>query len=102
MNKRVLRIASLLLTINLSAVIAFSQTKITSPKEQVGFNFGDDYQLANYTQLVDYWKKLAQQSDRMKLVLADRHKLVLRSDSNRGLGCLAAAVADRVVKSRPV
>jgi len=36
----------------------------------------------------------------MKLVLADRHKLVLRSDSNRGLGCLAAAVADRVVKNR--
>src|SRR5258707_1154738 len=47
---------------------AIAQSKITTPKEQLGFNFGDDYQLANYTQLVDYWKKLAQQSDRMKLV----------------------------------
>jgi len=47
---------------------AGAQTKVTTPKEQLGFNFGDDYQLANYTQLVEYWKKLAQQSDRMRLV----------------------------------
>jgi hypothetical protein len=50
------------------AASAIAQSKITTPKEQLGFNFGDDYQLANYTQLVDYWKKLATQSDRMKLV----------------------------------
>src|SRR5262245_63904197 len=68
MNKRVLRISLVLLTIQLSAAFAIAQTKVTTPKEQLGFNFGDDYQLANYTQLVDYWKKLAQQSDRMKLV----------------------------------
>jgi hypothetical protein len=46
---------------------ALPQTKITTPKEQFGFNLGDDYQLANYTQLVEYWKKLAQQSNRMRL-----------------------------------
>jgi hypothetical protein len=42
--------------------------KITTPKEALGFNLGDDYQVANYTQLEAYWKKLATESDRMKLV----------------------------------
>ena len=40
---------------------------ITSPKEEFGFNIGDDYRLVNYTQLEAYWKKLASQSDRIKL-----------------------------------
>ena len=42
--------------------------KITTPREALGFNIGDDYQVANYTQLEAYWKKLATESDRMKLV----------------------------------
>lgn len=47
----------------------FAQTpKITSPKQALGFNIGDDYQMASYTQLEMYWKKLASESDRMKLV----------------------------------
>jgi len=41
---------------------------ITSPKEQFGANVGDDYFLANYTQIEAYWKKLDGQSDRMSLV----------------------------------
>ena len=41
--------------------------KITTPKEQLGFNLGDDYQLATYTQLGEYWQKLAKESPRMKL-----------------------------------
>ena len=41
---------------------------ITSPKEQFGFNIGDDYKLANYTQFEAYWRKLATQSNRVKLV----------------------------------
>ena len=41
---------------------------VTSPKDALGFNLGDDYQVANYTQLETYWKKLAAESDRMKLV----------------------------------
>jgi hypothetical protein len=41
---------------------------ITSPKAHFGFNIGDDYQLATYTQLVDYWRKLDHESDRMKVV----------------------------------
>src|SRR5882672_10003747 len=68
MNRRRLRVASLLVVALSVTTSALAQTKVTSPKEQLAFSFGDDYQLANYTQLVDYWKKLAQQSDRMKLV----------------------------------
>jgi hypothetical protein len=50
-----------------SAAVAGAQT-ITSPKQQFGFNIGDDYQLATYTQFVDYWQKLDKESDRMKVV----------------------------------
>jgi hypothetical protein len=47
----------------------FAQTpKITTPKQALGFNIGDDYQMASYSQLETYWKKLASESDRMKLV----------------------------------
>jgi hypothetical protein len=68
MNTRKLQRVCLLIAVSFFTVTASAQSKITTPKEQLGFNFGDDYQLANYTQLVNYWKKLAQQSDRMKLV----------------------------------
>jgi hypothetical protein len=53
-----------------SAASLFAQPapKVTGPKEALGFNVGDDYQVANYTQLVAWWKKLAAESDRMKLV----------------------------------
>ena len=39
--------------------------RITSPREEFGFNFGDDYQLANYQRLSAYWKKLDQESERL-------------------------------------
>ena len=41
---------------------------IPSPKEHFGFNIGDDYQLANFTQTEAYFKKLAASSNRTKLV----------------------------------
>ncbi|HEX3367497.1 M14 family zinc carboxypeptidase, partial [Phenylobacterium sp.] len=42
---------------------------ITTPKEAFnGSEPGDDYFLANYDQTTAYWKKLAAESDRMKLV----------------------------------
>ena len=49
-------------------VAAQTAPAVTTPKEALGFNLGDDYQVANYTQLEAYWKKLAGESDRMKLV----------------------------------
>jgi hypothetical protein len=42
-----------------------AQSRITSPKDHFGFNIGDDYRLATYTQFVEYWKKIDAESDRM-------------------------------------
>jgi hypothetical protein len=44
-----------------------AQTPVTSPFDEFGFDIGDDYHLANYTQLAAYWAKLAAESDRMEL-----------------------------------
>ena len=52
----------------LGATGLHAQTRLTTPQEQFGHEIGADYQLPNYTQLVAWWQKLAQQSDRMKLV----------------------------------
>ena len=49
------------------AATATPQRGITTPLEEFGFNIGDDYRLANYQQLVEYWNKLEQESDRMAL-----------------------------------
>ncbi len=58
----VLAIAALPLT---WGPIAVAQNRVTTPKEALGFNIGDDYHLATYTQFVDYWTKLAAESPRM-------------------------------------
>ena len=49
------------------ALNAISQN-IPTPKEHFGFNIGDDYQLATYTQTEAYFKKLVAASDRVKLI----------------------------------
>jgi hypothetical protein len=49
----------------LLAITVSAQSRITTPKEEFGFNFGDDYQLANYKQISAYWHKLARQSNRI-------------------------------------
>src|SRR6476620_319156 len=50
----------------LTATAALAQPKI-SPPVFGAYTAGDDYFLANYTQLLDYWHKVAAQSDRIKL-----------------------------------
>lgn len=40
---------------------------IPTPKEHFGFDIGDDYHLANYTQAEAYFKKVAEASDRVLL-----------------------------------
>jgi Zinc carboxypeptidase len=42
-----------------------AQSKLTTPKEQFGFDIGDDYVLVNYTQYIDYLKKLDRESERL-------------------------------------
>src|SRR5882762_271153 len=58
------------LTLSLVVVAATSpaQTRITSPRAQFGHDIGDDYFLANYSQMIDYWRKLDRESDRMRMV----------------------------------
>ncbi|MDB4951889.1 MAG: hypothetical protein JWM27_4538 [Gemmatimonadetes bacterium] len=41
---------------------------LTSPREHFGHDIGADYQLPDYTQMVAYWRRLAAQTDRMRLV----------------------------------
>ncbi len=42
-----------------------AQGHITSPLEEFGHNFGDDYFLASYQQISTYWQKLARESKRI-------------------------------------
>jgi hypothetical protein len=53
----------------LSLVVAFfaQAQNVPSPKSHFGFNIGDNYQLANYTQTEAYLQKLAAASNKMKL-----------------------------------
>ena len=68
MNRSIFSSLGLLIAIFLAAASVQTQTSITSPEEQFGFNLGDDYQLASYAQLSEYWNKLERESDRMQLV----------------------------------
>ena len=67
MFNRKARTLILVLICALVSAKGFAQTEITTPFEQFGFNLGDDYQIASYTQLEAYWKQLALESDRMAL-----------------------------------
>ena len=46
---------------------AASAQRVTTPEQALGFAIGDDYHLANYTQLSAYWQTLARESARMVL-----------------------------------
>lgn len=52
------------LILNAGAALA----QVPTPKSHFGFNIGDNYQLANYTQTEAYFKKVAASSNRVKLV----------------------------------
>jgi hypothetical protein len=48
-------------------VIQLNAQSIPTPKEHFGFNIGDNYQLATFTQTEAYFKKLAAASNKVKL-----------------------------------
>ena len=60
---------SLMVAIALAGSVVAAQTapRVTSPMQEFGHNFGDDYFLASYRQIAAYWQKLARESDRMVL-----------------------------------
>src|SRR5579863_8491183 len=89
--RRHLLLALLILAIPilLQAQDAQHAPNIPTPKEFFGFNIGDNYMLANYTQTEAYFKKLAAASDRVKLVVIgqteegrDQVMLIISSPAN--------------------
>jgi hypothetical protein len=50
------------------ALPACRQAEVTSPASHLGFAIGDDYHLANYTQISDYLRKLERESKRVSVV----------------------------------
>ena len=71
MFKRYAALVALALTVTVAAPYAqkpATAPKVTGPKEQFGFDIGDNYRLVNYTQYLDYLKKMDAQSERMMVV----------------------------------
>jgi hypothetical protein len=67
-TRRIHAVVPLLLAlIAIKGSTLFAQGTITPPKFGE-YTAGDDYFLANYTQLQEYWGKLSKESDRMKVV----------------------------------
>ncbi|HXB34753.1 MAG TPA: M14 family zinc carboxypeptidase, partial [Puia sp.] len=86
--QRRLSLALLILAIPM-LLTAQNAPNIPTPKDHFGFNIGDNYQLANYTQTEAYFKKLAAASDRVKLVVIgqteegrDQLMLIVSSPAN--------------------
>ncbi len=79
---------TLVLTCTMVATQA-QQAPIPAPKEFFGFNIGDNYMLANYTQAEAYIKKIAAASDRAKYTVIgkteegrDQFMLIISSPAN--------------------
>jgi hypothetical protein len=49
-------------------ILSQTASPVTTPRQAFGANIGDDYFLATYTQLEQYWQTLDRESDRMQLV----------------------------------
>ena len=62
------RAVLVVLALALFLPFAAAQGKLTSPKQEFGFDVGADYQLINYARTLAYFKKLDKESDRMSLV----------------------------------
>jgi len=64
---RIGRQSPLFFVILFTFCIFVSAQSIPKPEEILGFKVGEDYHLATYTQAIAYFKKLAENSDRIKL-----------------------------------
>ena len=61
---------------------ALCRSAVPTPKEHFGFTPGDDYKLADYSQIFGYFQKLAQASDRIRVVRV-RQELARQADVRR-------------------
>jgi len=80
---------------------------VPSPKAHFGFDIGDDYMLANYTQTEAYFRKVAAASDRFRLVELGkteegRPQLMLVASSPANLARLEEyrAISERLARAR--
>src|ERR1700748_81508 len=81
--------AALAAILFITAAKAQPPAPIPTPKEHFGFNIGDNYMLANYTQTEAYFKKLAAASDRCRYTVIgkteegrDQFMLIVSSPEN--------------------
>ena len=65
MHFRLIGALSLGLFLSIVTTAAASVQQVTTPEQQFGHEIGADYELVNYTELYDYFTKLAGESDRM-------------------------------------
>jgi hypothetical protein len=65
--KKTIQLASSLLLQLLCFSLVFGQ-KIPGPEEVIGFRMGEDYKLADYTQITDYLRLLDERSERVQMV----------------------------------
>lgn len=84
-----MRLRSLITALAATLVITTAHTQIPSPKDQFGFDIGDNYMLANYTQTEAYFKKLAAASPRARYTVIgkteegrDQFMLIVSSPEN--------------------
>jgi len=85
---RALPLAVLLVAVML--LLAFSaQAAPPSPREHFGFAIGDDYHLASYTQTERYFRRMAAESDRLRLV-----EMGNTSEGRRQLMLIASSAAN--------
>lgn len=74
------------------AQIGISHAQITSPKEHFGFAIGDDYHLANFSQTEVYFKKIAEQSDRISF------KVIGKTEEDREQPMLIISAPENLAK----
>ena len=63
--RNLLRLSLLFLPL---ATVAVAQSNVSSPLTFFGHSIGEDYWLANYKQLSDYFAKVDRESDRVRVV----------------------------------
>lgn len=66
MNRKFLIVNFIFCFCTLQSLLVAQTFSVTVPKEHFGFNIGDSYHLANFTQTEAYFKKLASESPRVK------------------------------------
>ncbi|WP_192346004.1 M14 metallopeptidase family protein [Algoriphagus sp. Y33] len=63
-----MRLRTTLLILFISFSLGVFAQNVPTPKAHFGFDIGDDYKLANFTQTEAYFKKVAEVSDRVRMV----------------------------------